>query len=1096
MLSDKYRILVYVVLLFTLTVNFVLAGTTGKIAGRVMDKETGEPLIGVNVVIKGSSLGAATDIDGYFAILNIPPGVHTVVASMVGYSLVTVNEVRVLIDQTTPVDIQMAPQSIEASAVDIVAERNVIKKDVSTSVSSVQTEEIQALPVSSVNQIVGLQAGVEDGMMIRGGTSDQLLLQIDGITQRDPRDNTPISTVALTSIQEVSIEKGGFNAEYGQVQSGIINIVGKEGNASKYSAAAQVRYSPPGPKNFGISFFDPNSVWNKAYLDPAVCWTGTDNGSWDYYTQRQYLPFEGWNAVSQRLLKDDNPYNDLSPAAAQRVWEWEHRRRPQTDQPDYNIDASFGGPVPFISSSLGDLRFFTSYTLNREMSFVPLTRDDYKEYNWSIKVNSDISKDMKLMLTANTGSFYTSAKNIEGDIFHNPTDYFHSPFSIAQTFVDRDGQFYSNGYYSDVQVKNLTLGAKFTHVITPTTFYEVSIENVNRYYTTGPVAGRNQLKYIDPTDLAKYNQYGEDSVTVIRLDYNGDPNLVYIGDPAARHEVVPGYWVSEVPMGYSSKNDNSPISGMFLGGHSGEDLDSSIVRSYKAKFDLTSQVNKSNMVKFGVEFNSYDLKLNYAFVAPGYGSRNAVNTEWKPYQFAAYLQDKIEMYGFIANVGLRMDVSNPNTDWVVVDPFDKSYYSSDYNANADYPKQKASVNVSFSPRLGISHPITENSKLYFNYGHFLQLPAYQEVLRLGRGANGSLSNSGDPNLIPAKTIAYELGYDHVLFDYYLLQIQAYYRDISDVQAYTQYTSDLKGIGYYKATNNRYADIRGFELTFRKSEGDWVRGFVTYTYEVSTNGAFGAAAINDDPAVQRQLDQTTQSLYQQKPIPQPHARASVTFLTPKNLGPDILGLKPLDNWSLNILADWRAGSWLNYNPKGAQEYLNIPNVQLADYFNIDLRLNKSFNFKNINLMVFIDVRNLFNIRRLSGVGYYYGFDQQFYYQSLHLPESTAYDNIPGDDRINDYRKDGVAFQPIEQAGNVYSIDPNSIHYTASGQSAIYYNTPTKQYLRYVNNSWSEVPSGEMKQILDDKAYIDMPNITSSAFLDPRQIFFGINISFNF
>ena len=199
MSSGKYRVLFLIISLFLLQINIVVAGTTGKISGRILDKETGEALIGVNVIIKGSSLGAATDIDGYFAILSIPPGVHTIIASMVGYSVITVNDVRVLIDQTTPIDLQMTPQSIEAAAVDVVAERNVIKKDVSTSVTSVQTEEIQSLPVSSIDQVVGLQAGVEDGMVIRGGTADQLLLQVDGVTQRDPRNNSPMSTVALTS---------------------------------------------------------------------------------------------------------------------------------------------------------------------------------------------------------------------------------------------------------------------------------------------------------------------------------------------------------------------------------------------------------------------------------------------------------------------------------------------------------------------------------------------------------------------------------------------------------------------------------------------------------------------------------------------------------------------------------------------------------------------------------------------------------------------------------------------------------------------------------------------------------------------------------
>jgi outer membrane receptor protein involved in Fe transport len=1044
----------------------VFAGTTGKIAGRVIDEQTGEALIGVTVLVKGTSLGASTDFDGYYTILYVPPGTHTIVASMVGYAPVSVNEVRVLIDQTATVDIKMTQRVIETGAVEVVAERNVVKKDVSTSVAAVQSEEIQSLPVSTISEVVGLQAGVDDGLIVRGGSADELLLQIDGVTQRDPRNNSPISTVALTSIEEVSIEKGGFNAEYGQVQSGVINIVAKEGSTSKYTGAIQVRYSPPAPKHFGVSVYDPNSMWSRPYLDPAVCWTGTDNGAWDDYTVRQYPKFPGgWNAVSERLLKDDDPTNDLSPAAAQRVWQWEHRRRPLTDQPDYTIDASFGGPVPVISSLLGNLRFFTSYILEREMFIIPLTRDDYREYNWSTKVNSDISNDIKLMLSATTGTFYTSAINTEenflnnpsnfgitdGVLPYNPTEYFRSPISIAQMLTDqRDGKIYSPAWYSDVAVSHLTLAGKLSHVITSTTFYEVSAEHVRRKYQVGQMPTRNNAK---------------------------------------TYEVVPGYFVDEAPYGYTSSNANSPISGMMYGGHSGELIDSSVVNSYKVKVDLTSQINKSNMVKLGVEFNTYDLKLNYKELVPGYGGLNAVNDQWQPYLFSAYLQDKIEMFGFIANLGLRMDVSNPNTEWVVVDDFNKAWFSSDYKPINNYPKEKAKVDVAFSPRIGISHPITENSKLYFNYGHFKQIPAYQEIFRLGRGSTGSLSNVGDPNLIQAKTIAYELGYDHVLFDYYLLQIQAYYRDISDVQGYTNYTSETKSIGYTKATNNNYSDIRGFEATFRKSEGDWVRGLITYTYQVTTNGAFGRIAINDNPSDQRRIDRTTKNLYQQKPLPQPRGRASVTFLTPKDFGPKFAGIRPLDNWSVNVLGDWRAGAWMNYyvfqvdNP--------IPNVQCSDYFNMDLRINKSFSFDRFSVMVFMEINNLFNTKRLSGVGFYDGFDQQDYFKSLHLPESVAYDNIPGDDRIGEYRDDGVAFQPIEHVANISSLPAAN-----ASKVAKYYDKSSKKYYEVVNGNWAEVSSSVIDKILDDKAYIDMPNNTSFNFLDPRQIFFGINLSFNF
>src|SRR3989304_133987 len=107
MSSGTHRVLALSILFFVLIGEILFAGTTGKIAGRILDKETGEPMPGVNVVVKGTTLGTSTDLDGYYAILHVPPGVHTVVASMVGYSTVTVNEVRVRIDQTSPVDITM-----------------------------------------------------------------------------------------------------------------------------------------------------------------------------------------------------------------------------------------------------------------------------------------------------------------------------------------------------------------------------------------------------------------------------------------------------------------------------------------------------------------------------------------------------------------------------------------------------------------------------------------------------------------------------------------------------------------------------------------------------------------------------------------------------------------------------------------------------------------------------------------------------------------------------------------------------------------------------------------------------------------------------
>lgn len=1056
MLGNKYRILTFLLVLLFKT-NILFAGTTGKIVGKITDGESGEPLFGVNVIVEGTTLGAATDIEGDFVILHVPPGVHTLKATMIGYAPVTVNEVRVRIDETTPVNFEMVPATITTGDIVVTSQRNVIKHDVSTSVSAVQPDEIEQLPVSSIDAIVGLQAGVEDGLVVRGGSADELLLQVDGLTLRDPRNNQPIASVPLSSIQEVSIERGGFNAEYGEVRSGIVNIVSKEGGKNKYHASFQMKYSPATPKHFGISVFDPMSMWNRPYVDPEVAWTGTQNGAWDIYTQRQYPEFEGWNSLSQALLEDDDPSNDLSPAAAQKVWQWERRRRPSIE-PDYIADASFGGPVPFISEALGNLRFFASFRYEKEMLLIPLSRDDYREYTGSIKINSDLSKNIKLQITGTTGKNYNVVMNstdrqfndptwgINGVQFWSPTDYLRDPYRIAEiTNEQRASRIFTDSWYSTSEVNHYALAGKLTNFISNTTYFEVSLEHLNRDYLTGPIRER---------------------------------------DTETLYEIVEGYFVDEAPFGFSTQ-PNTGLTGMFFGGHSGQIRDSSNLSSYSIKADLTSQVTKEHLIKAGIQFAYYNLDLNYGTIREFFGDYNFVKETWNPFRFSAYVQDKIEMLGFIANLGVRMDYSDPNTTWVDVEPFDP-FFSSNYTEDQEYPETEVEPDISFSPRLGISHPVTENSKLYFNYGHFKQMPAYEEIFRVGRSTAGAMQNFGDPTLEQAKTISYELGYDHVLFDEYLVQIAAFYNDVSNQQAYTQYVSDRKSIGYFKANNNSYEDIRGLEVTLKKTAGGWIRGFANFTYQVSTQGAFGKQIINEDPGEQKLIDQNTVTLYQQKPVPEPRANASITFLTPSDFGPSLGGIDLLNDWSVNLLAEWRAGEHITYNPNNVREVIN--NVQVTDYYNFDLRINKSFDFNFFSVMFFMEIRNLLNTKRLSGAGFYDVHDQRYYMESLHLPESNAYNNIPGNDKIGDYRKEGVPYQPIENVGNVMEVtNPNTI--------AIYYDRAAGSYFEYVDENWVEVDNTKMEKILDDKAYIDMPNNTSFNFLNPRQIFFGIGLSFN-
>lgn len=1067
MLSDKNRLFVNLVLFSLLAANFALAGTTGKIAGKVTDNETGEALIGASILVKGTTLGAATDLNGYYVILNVPPGVQALTVTMVGYAPVTVTDVRVQIDETTPVDIQMISREIQAAGVEVVAQRNVVKKDVSTSVAAIRPSEIRELPITSFKDAISLQAGIDQGLVIRGGSADQMLFQLDGVTLRDPRNNKPIATVGMNDIQELSIERGGFNAEYGQVRSGIINVVTKEGDRQKYTLALTYKYAPPQPKFFGMSVYDPNSMWNRVYLDPNVCWTGTDNPvdptTWNSYTARQYPYFQGWNALSDQLMKGGGPY--LTPAALQRVWQYTHRRTQSVNTPDYNLDVGLGGPVPLVGESLGNARFFTSFWINREMLLIPQSRPDYLEYNGTMKLNSDISKGTSLMITATAGRSYNVAINPEDNQFYNPTfgitgtqfwfptDYARTPLEIAMiTNEQRPSRIYNDTWYSQAMVTNYSVAARFTKFLSAATYYELSVQNLHTSYLTGPT----------------YNR-----------------------DTATKYEVVPGFFENEAPYGFTmDPTDGYDPSGMFLGSHNAAARDSSELNALQAKADFTSQLNEAHLVKAGVDLTYYNLGLNYAMYDHYYGIDNIVNQSWNPYRLSLYAQDKIETHGFIANLGLRLDLSNPNSEWVTVDPFDPSFFSIAYSDTANYPKKKAKVDAALSPRLGISHPITESSKLYFNYGQFKEFPAYEEIFRVGHGVSGNILNYGNPNLQQAKTVAYELGFDQALFNTYLIQIAAFYNDITNEQAFTQYLSSQNGIGYYLANNNGYEDTRGLEVTLRKNYGDWVRGFLTYTYQVTTQGYFGRQTVNQDPSQQIVIDQTTTNFYQSRPVPQPRATAYLTFITPANLGTRILGSGMLDhwigNWNLSVIGTWRAGAWITYNPQGKTNVVN--NVQTTDFLGCDLSINKTFDFDALALTFMVDVRNVFNIKQLSGKSFYDIYDYNDYMQSLHLPQNSAYTNIPGNDRAGDFRRNGAAFQPITQTSSVSGITPSQID-----PAVIYYDRSTGKYMNYVGGSWSQVPAARMQKILDDKAYIDMPNNSSFDFLNPRQVFFGINLA---
>jgi outer membrane receptor protein involved in Fe transport len=1052
------------------------SGETGKIAGRVTDKANGEAVAAANISIIGTTMGTAANLEGQYTILHVPPGIYKVRVTLVGYTTVTINDVRVFIDQTAHIEVALSAELIEGKEVVVEAQLPAIKKDVATSVVSVSSGEISSLPVTNVVSAIGLQAGirggwggpagyasqpsflsnyqrgtvsVQQGPSIRGGGGDNVLFMVDGITLRDPRNNEPMTRVPLNAVQEISVERGGFNAEYGQVRSGVINVVTREGSKRTYSGGIQFRYLPPAPKYWKapgvVDVTDPYSFALRPFFDPEVCWTGTSNGAWDKYKRAQFPEFAGWNEVARVMNTDTDPNNDVTPLGAQRIFMYEIRKKQINNEPDFDIDAGFGGPVPFISEPLGNLRFYASYRSTREMLLFPLTRPDYRDFDMNLRVNADITSTMKLQLSGVLGKQYTLRHNWDGT-----GTYFYPryPSDVAGVIssIGSSADFlpmFSDFAFALADIGHQSIAAKLTHSISPTTYYEITLDHFRRDYNVRPPASR---------------------------------------DTSAKYEVIPGFWEDSNPFGYWPY----AVNGVLLPGSGRQFVsrarDFSVFNTTSFKADFTSQVDFNNLLKSGVEFVYNDLDFDYGTINEAtndqvYAAR--VQKRVFPMRGAVYVQDKLELSEFTVNAGMRLEYTNSNVNWYAVSLYDQAFFSTKYNPTSVFPTESSQPQWTFSPRLGVSHPITENSKLFFNYGHFKQLPQYESLFRIQRTSTGAMTSFGNPNLTLAKTISYELGFDYLVLDDILIQMAGFYNDISDQQDFTTFYGTVGGFSYTGSTANNYQDTRGLEVTVRKNSGRWWSGFANYTYLVNTSGHFGSSRYYDTKSDQAKWDAETSNLYQDRPIPQPYARVNLFLHTPEDIGPEMLGHHILGGLALNTLFDWQAGYWTTWNPNSLP-YVAY-NVRSRDYYNLYMRLEKNIDLGHFKVQLFMDINNLLNTTRLSTT------NDQSYMSSLHLPTSGDYSNIPGDDRVGDYRKPGVDYQPME----------NGVDFSQAGLAGvIYFQGSTSKYFEYSSNRWQEVDPARLSKILDDKAYIDMPNASTYWFLDPRRFYFGVKLTFNF
>lgn len=227
------------VLLTMMFCSSLFAGTTGLLEGRVTDKATGQYIIGANVTVMGTQLGAAADVDGIFVIANIRAGTYSVKFSSVGYRTVILQNVTILPDLRTRIDMQLDPSAVELDAVEVRAERPLIQKDQPSTAFSIGEVKLDKLPVVAFQEVLGLQPGTTIEGNVRGGKTNEVVYLVDGLPVQDVVGGGLGTGLPKSSITGMTIHTGGFEAQYGNAMSGIVNVVTKTG-ADKHEIGGRV----------------------------------------------------------------------------------------------------------------------------------------------------------------------------------------------------------------------------------------------------------------------------------------------------------------------------------------------------------------------------------------------------------------------------------------------------------------------------------------------------------------------------------------------------------------------------------------------------------------------------------------------------------------------------------------------------------------------------------------------------------------------------------------------------------------------------------------------------------------------------------------
>ena len=819
----------------------------GKITGRITDAASGEAFPAATVRLEDTTMGASADMDGIYTILNVRPGTYTVVASMVGYKTVRVEGVLVESDRTTTLDFELEEEIYEGEEVIVQARRDLIETDRTTSASYVNAEQIESLPVQEVTDLLQLQAGVAydagGRLHLRGGRAGEVAYLVDGIPVSDQFRGGSKVEIENSWIQELQVISGTFNAEYGQAQSGVINVVTRAGNLSSYSGSAS---------GFLGSYATGRDDLYMGVGQPSVDQVNAElnlNGplrflpSSSFLVSGRYYSTDGWLYGQRRIRVEDTvPIQRYIQAAQQNASDSENL---------------VGIAIP-DSLMTGD------------GAFVPM--------NPSTKLS------------------------LHGNLSLQPFNGFQLGYSVFVTDEERRSYQDSRRYAPDGQPTIYESGVNHilsgTHVLSPTTFYRVG---------------------------ASYQ-------TNVRSSYLSDDPLyaLFQGSPYSAN----GFAFGGTSNGYSRSSQATML----------------------GKVDFTSQVNRTNLIQTGVEAQLHRVSLDERQTVsdgPVYEDpdlrvpdvNTALNNSYtqRPFSFAAYLQDKLEIDEIILNAGIRFDYWNPNADV----PADlEATTDPDDGIRLDTETVAAETSAQLSPRLGLAFPISDSGVLHVSYGHFFQVPRFSYIFDNSEFEVelGDLETiMGNANLKPERTVAYEIGLQQGVTADWKVELTVYYKDIRNLLGQEIITTRDTKV-YARYVNRDYGNTKGVTLSLIRQFQDRFGFTVDYTYQVARGNASDPNSVFFNNQTQPPVEPEKQVL----PLDWDQ-RHSLN-------GTVILG-DPRD-WTLSLIGRFHTGQPYTPSNPGSQLSRQFQNSEREPVtFTLDLNFAKTFQIAGRGVRFFARGYNL-------------------------------------------------------------------------------------------------------------------------------------------